>query len=103
MYNLKLFQSALVWRLYFIMDNIDYSNFSVRTINSNITVDNYYKQDYFIHSADNGYMFTIYSTFVSMYVANGICSGNEGECIAAIKAYLNSVKYHIDDIAKHLL
>ena len=85
------------------MYNIDYSNFSVRTINSNITVDNYYKQDYFIHSADNGYMFTIHSAFVSMYMAKRICSGNEEECIAAIKAYLNNVKYHMDDIAKYLL
>ena len=103
MYNLKLFQSALVWRLYFIMDNIEYPNFSVRTINSNITVDNYYKQDYSVYSVDNEYMFTIYRTFVSMYIAKGICSGNEEECIAAIKAYLNSVKYHMDDIAKCLL
>ena len=103
MYNLKLFQSTLVWRLYFIMDNIEYSNFSVRTINSNITVDNFYKQDYSVYTVDNGYMFTIYRTFVSMYVAKRICSGNEGECIAAIKAYLNNVKYHMDDIAKYLL
>ena len=85
------------------MDNIDYSNFSVRTINSNITVDNYYKQDYRVYSADNEYMFTIYRTFVSMYLAKRICSGNEEECIAAIKAYLNNVKYHMDDIAKYLL
>ena len=85
------------------MDNIDYSNFSVRTINSNITVDNYYKQDYSVYSADNEYMFTIYRTFVSMYLAKRICSGNEEECIAAIKAYLNNVKYHMDDIAKYLL
>ena len=103
MYNLKLFQSALVWRLYFIMNNIDYSNFIVRTINSNITVDNYYKQDYSVYSVDNEYMFTIYRTFVSMYMAKGICSGNEEECIAAIKAYRNSVRYHVDDIDKYLL
>lgn len=103
MYNLKLFQYALVWRLYFIMNNIEYSNFSVRTINSNITVDNFYKQDYSVYSVDNKYMFTIYRIFVNMYMAEGICSGNEEECIAAIKAYLKSVKYHMDDIDKLLL
>ena len=85
------------------MDNIEYPNFSVRTINSNITVDNFSKQDYSVYTVDNGYMFTIYRTFVSMYVAKRICSGNEEECIAAIKAYLNNVKYHMDDIAKYLL
>jgi hypothetical protein len=85
------------------MDNIEYPNFSVRTINSNITVDNFYKQDYGVYSVDNEYMFTICRTFVSMYIAKGICSGNEEECIAAIKAYLKSVKCHMDDIAKLLL
>lgn len=82
------------------MNNIEYPNFSVRTINSNITVDNFYKQDYNVFSVDNKYMFTIYRTFVNMYTAERLCSGNTEECIAAIKAYLEDVKYYVDNIAK---
>ena len=100
LYNLKLFQSALVWRLYFIMNNVEYPNFIIRTVNSNITIDNFYKQDYTAYSIDNKYMFTIYRTFVSMPIAEGLCSGNTKECIAAINTYLNNMKYHIDGINK---
>ena len=81
------------------MINIEYSNFSVRTINSNITVDNFYKQNYDVFSVDNKYVFTLYNTFVNMYMAKGLCSGNEEKCITAIKAYLKSVQDYIDDIA----
>lgn len=100
LYNLKLFQSALVWRLYFIMNDVEYPNFIIRTVNSNITIDNFYKQDYTAYSIDNKYMFTIYRTFVSMPIAEGLCSGNTKECIAAINTYLNNMKYHIDGINK---
>ena len=82
------------------MNNIEYPNFSVRTINSNITVDNFYKQDYNVFSIDNKYMFTIYRTFVNMCIAERLCSGNTEECITAIKSYLENVKYHMDNIAK---
>lgn len=81
------------------MKVIEYPNFSVRTINSNITVDNFYKQNYDVFSADNKYMFTLYNTFVNMYNAERLCSGNTEECIAAIKAYLKNVQYYIDDMA----
>ena len=82
------------------MNNIEYPNFIVKTINSNITIDNFYKQDYEVYSVDNKYMFTIYHTFVSISIAERLCSGNTKECIAAIKAYLENVKYHMDNIAK---
>lgn len=100
LYNLKLFQSALVWRLYFIMNSVEYPNFIIRTVNSNITIDNFYKQDYVVYSMDNKYMFTIYRTFVSKPIVDRLCSGNTKECIAAINAYLEKVKDHIDDIDK---
>lgn len=47
------------------MNSVKYSNFIIRTINSNITIDNFYKQDYNVYSIDNIYMFTIYRIFVS--------------------------------------
>lgn len=80
------------------MNSIEYPNFIIRTVNSNITIDNFYKQDYNVYSIDNMYMFTIYRIFVSKSVAERLCGGNPKECIAAIKSYLKEVKYHIDDI-----
>lgn len=80
------------------MNNVKYPNFIIRTVNSNITIDNFYKQDYNVYSIDNMYMFTIYRIFISKSVAERLCSGNPKECIAAIKSYLKEVKYHIDDI-----
>lgn len=100
LYNLKLFQSALVWRLYFIMNSVEYPNFIIRTVNSNITIDNFYKQDYNVYSIDNKYMFTIYRTFVSKSIAERLCGGNPKKCIAAIKMYLKEVKYYVDSINK---
>ena len=82
------------------MNNVEYPNFIIRTVNSNITIDNFYKQDYDVYSIDNKYMFTVYCTFVSMPIAEGLCSGNTKKCIAAINTYLNNMKYHIDDINK---
>ena len=83
------------------MINIKYLNFIVRT-DSDITLDNFYKQDYNVFSVNNEYLFTLYRTFVDMCTAERLCSGNTEECIAAIKAYLKNVKYHMDYIAKHL-
>lgn len=80
------------------MNNVKYPNFIIRTVNSNITIDNFYKQDYNVYSIDNIYMFTIYRIFVSKSVAERLCGGNPKECIAAIKSYLKKVKYHLDDI-----
>ena len=85
------------------MDNIEYPNFRVETVNSNITVDNFCKQDYVVLSVDNMYMFTIYRTFVDMCTAERLCSGNTEECTAAIKAYLKNVKYHMDYIAASII
>nr|DAN95499.1 MAG TPA: hypothetical protein [Crassvirales sp.] len=80
------------------MNSIEYPNFIVRTVNSNITIDNFYKQDYNVYSIDNKYMFTIYRTFVSKSIAKRLCGGNPKECIAAIKSYLKEVKYYIDNM-----
>lgn len=80
------------------MDCIKYPDFNVRTINSNITTDNFFKQDYVVYSTDDEYLFTIYRKFVNKYTAEGLCSGNTEECIAAIKTYLEHVKYHMNSI-----
>lgn len=61
------------------MDNIEYPNFKVETVNSNITVDNFYKQDYVVFSVDNMYMFTIYRTFVDMCTAERLPNTMQGE------------------------
>lgn len=84
----------------FTMNSIEYPNFIVRTVNTNITIDNFYKQDYVVYSMDNKYMFTIYRTFVSKPIVDRLCSGNTKECIAAINAYLENMKGHIDGIYK---
>lgn len=80
------------------MNSVEYPNFIIRTVNSNITIDNFYKQDYNVFSTDNKYMFTIYRTFVSKSIAERLCGGNPKECIAAIKSYLKEVKYYIDNM-----
>lgn len=59
------------------MNSVEYPNFIVRTVNSNITIDNFYKQDYNVYSIDNIYMFTIYRTFISKSVAERLCSDNK--------------------------
>nr|DAF36611.1 MAG TPA: hypothetical protein [Crassvirales sp.] len=82
------------------MNNVKYPNFIVRTVNSDITLDNFYKQDYNVFSANNEYLFTLYRTFVDMYIAERLCSGNTEECIAAIKAYFENVEYHMNQIVE---
>lgn len=82
------------------MIDIKYLNFVIRTVNSNITINNYFMQDYNVYSADNRYMFTMYRSFISMPIAVGLCSGNTEKCIAAIKAYAEHVKYHMETV-KH--
>lgn len=82
------------------MIDIKYPNFTIRTMNSDITVDNFYRQDYAVLSADGKYLFTLYPLFVDMCIAERLCSGNTSECIAAIKAYAENMKYHMNKIVE---
>lgn len=82
------------------MNNVKYPNFIVRTVNSDITIDNFYKQDYNVFSVNNEYLFTLYRIFVDMCIAERLCSGNTKECIAAIKDYFENVEYHRNQIVE---
>lgn len=76
------------------MTKIIYPNIIIETITDKVTIDNYDKQDYVVFDTDNNYLFTMYNQFMTLPIAEGLCSGDIKKCTTAINTYLKNEKYH---------
>ena len=51
-----------------------YPSIVIETVTDKVTIDNYSKQNYTVFDANDNYLFTIYNPFVSLPIAEGLCS-----------------------------
>jgi hypothetical protein len=76
------------------MIKIIYPNIVIETITDKVTINNYGKQDYVVFDTNGDYLFTIYHQFMTLPIAEGLCSGDMKKCNTAISTYLKNEKYH---------
>lgn len=76
------------------MMKIIYPNIVIETITDKITIDNYNKQNYVVFSTNGDYLFTMYHQFITLPIAEGLCSRDMKKCNTAISTYLKNEKYH---------
>ena len=76
------------------MIKIIYPNIVIETITDKVTIDNYGKQDYVVFDINGDYLFTMYHQFITLPIAEGLCSRNMKKCNTAISTYLKNEKYH---------
>lgn len=76
------------------MTKIIYPNIIIETITDKVTIGNYDKQDYEVFDTNGDYLFTMYHQFMTLPIAEGLCSGDMKKCNTAISTYLKNEKYH---------
>lgn len=76
------------------MTKIIYPNIVIETITDKVTINNYDKQDYVVFDINGDYLFTMYNQFMTLPIAEGLCSGDMKKCNTAISTYLKYTKYH---------
>lgn len=76
------------------MIKIIYPNIVIETITDKVTIDNYSKQDYVVFDTNGDYLFTMYHQFMTLPIAEELCSGDMKKCNTAISTYLKNEKYH---------
>ena len=76
------------------MIKIIYPNIVIETITDKVTINNYGKQDYVVFDTNGDYLFTMYHQFMTLLIAEGLCSGDMKKCNTAISTYLKNEKYH---------
>lgn len=76
------------------MIKIIYPNIAIETITDKVTIDNYGKQDYVVFDINGDYLFTMYHQFITLPIAEGLCSRDMKKCNTAISTYLKNEKYH---------
>lgn len=76
------------------MTKIIYPNIVIETITDKVTIDNYDKQDYVVFNTNGYYLFTMYHQFITLPIAEGLCSRDMKKCNTAISTYLKNEKYH---------
>lgn len=76
------------------MTKIIYPNIVIETITDEVTIGNYDKQDYEVFDTNGDYLFTMYHQFMTLPIAEGLCSGDMKKCNTAISTYLKNEKYH---------
>jgi hypothetical protein len=76
------------------MIKIIYPNIVIETITDKVTINNYGKQDYVVFDTNGDYLFTMYHQFMTLPIAEGLCSGDMKKCNTAISTYLKNEKYH---------
>ena len=76
------------------MIKIIYPNIVIETITDKVTIDNYGKQDYVVFDTNGDYLFTMYHQFITLPIAEGLCSADMKKCNTAISTYLKNEKYH---------
>lgn len=76
------------------MTKIIYPNIVIETITDKVTIGNYDKQDYEVFDTNGDYLFTMYHQFMTLPIAEGLCSGDMKKCNTAISTYLKNEKYH---------
>lgn len=76
------------------MTKIIYQNIVIETITDKVTIGNYDKQDYEVFDTNGDYLFTMYHQFMTLPIAEGLCSGDMKKCNTAISTYLKNEKYH---------
>lgn len=76
------------------MTKIIYPNIVIETITDKVTIDNYGKQDYVVFDTNGDYLFTMCHQFMTLPIAEGLCSRNMKKCNTAISTYLKNEKYH---------
>lgn len=76
------------------MIKIIYLNIVIETITDKVTIDNYDKQDYVVFDTNGDYLFTMYHQFITLPIAEGLCSRDMKKYNTAISTYLKNEKYH---------
>lgn len=76
------------------MTKVIYPNIIIETNTDKVTIDNYGKQDYVVFDTNGDYLFTMYHQFITLPIAEELCSGDMKKCNTAISTYLKNEKYH---------
>ena len=76
------------------MTKIIYPNIIIETNTDKVTIANYGKQDYVVFDTNGDYLFTMYHQFMTLPIAEELCSGDMKKCNTAISTYLKNEKYH---------
>lgn len=76
------------------MIKIIYPNIVIETITDKVTIDNYGKQDYVVFDINGDYLFTMCHQFMTLPIAEELCSRDMKKCNTAISTYLKNEKYH---------
>lgn len=85
------------------MVDIIYPNIVIKTITDKITKDNYSKQNYTVFDKKGNYLFTLYSNFISLPIAEGICSGDFKRCSKVLNTYANNIEEHSNQVNNFLI
>ena len=76
------------------MTKVIYPNIIIETNTDKVTIDNYGKQDYVVFDTNGDYLFTMCNQFMTLPIAEALCSGDIKKCTTAISTYLKNEKYH---------
>lgn len=84
------------------MVDIIYPNIVIQTITDKVTVNNYSKQNYTVFDKKGNYLFTMYSPFISLPIAEGLCSGDPKRCSKVLNTYVKNIEEHSNSINNFL-